>query len=31
MLVTHDEQIAVRCDRVVPIDGGRLQPESAAA
>ena len=31
MLVTHDEQIAVRCDRVLPIDGGRLQPESAAA
>ncbi|MGH8495685.1 MAG: ABC transporter ATP-binding protein [Gammaproteobacteria bacterium] len=27
MLVTHDEQIAVRCDRVLPIEGGRLQPE----
>ncbi len=26
MLVTHDEQIAVRCDRVLPIDGGRLSP-----
>ncbi|CAN5181656.1 ABC transporter ATP-binding protein [soil metagenome] len=24
MLVTHDEQIAVRCDRVLPIDKGRL-------
>ncbi|HUO81273.1 MAG TPA: ABC transporter ATP-binding protein [Gammaproteobacteria bacterium] len=31
MLVTHDEQIAVRCDRVLPIDGGRLQPEAQEA
>lgn len=28
MLVTHDEQIAVRCDRVLPIEGGRLLPEA---
>ncbi len=31
VLVTHDEAIAARCSRVLRLEGGRLQPEGAAA
>ena len=31
VLVTHDNGLAERCDRILALDGGRLESDSEAA